>query len=150
MFIGECDGATRNFELGFIEMRNRQMELELWSQVGVSWVNGPVVAKSSHARAGRRSGGAGPGNCSPICDRVSCRSSSDARSQSVAVRPHSPAPDNLCADRVVGTSAGVSAAPISPWVRSSGSIDEPAASCGRVRSRNPAITCALCRWVLFD
>jgi len=33
------------FELGHIEMRNRQMETELWSQIGVSWVNGPVVAK---------------------------------------------------------------------------------------------------------
>lgn len=33
------------FELGHIEMRNRQMELELWSQIGVSWVNGPIVAK---------------------------------------------------------------------------------------------------------
>jgi glutathione S-transferase len=33
------------FELGFIEMRNRQIELELWMQVGISWVNGPIVAK---------------------------------------------------------------------------------------------------------
>ncbi len=33
------------FELGHIEMRNRQMETELWSQIGVSWVNGPIVAK---------------------------------------------------------------------------------------------------------
>ncbi|GJM14389.1 MAG: glutathione S-transferase [Pseudohongiella sp.] len=33
------------YELGFIEMRNRQMELELWSQIGVSWVNGPIVAQ---------------------------------------------------------------------------------------------------------
>jgi glutathione S-transferase len=33
------------YELGFIEMRNRQMETELWSQIGVSWVNGPIVAK---------------------------------------------------------------------------------------------------------
>ena len=31
------------FELGYIEMRNRQIELELWTQVGVSWVNGPIV-----------------------------------------------------------------------------------------------------------
>ena len=31
------------FELGHIEMRNRQIELELWTQVGVSWVNGPIV-----------------------------------------------------------------------------------------------------------
>ena len=28
------------FEQGFIEMRNRQIELELWSQIGTSWVNG--------------------------------------------------------------------------------------------------------------
>jgi len=33
------------FEQGFIEMRNRQIELELWSQIGTSWVNGPIVAK---------------------------------------------------------------------------------------------------------
>ncbi len=33
------------FELGFIEMRNRQIELELWTQVGISWVNGPIVGK---------------------------------------------------------------------------------------------------------
>lgn len=33
------------FELGYIEMRNRQLELELWTQIGISWVNGPVVAK---------------------------------------------------------------------------------------------------------
>ncbi len=33
------------YELGFIEMRNRQMETELWSQIGQSWVNGPIVAK---------------------------------------------------------------------------------------------------------
>lgn len=33
------------YELGYIEMRNRMMETELWSQIGVSWVNGPIVAK---------------------------------------------------------------------------------------------------------
>jgi glutathione S-transferase len=33
------------FELGWIEMRDRQIELELWTQVGISWVNGPIVAK---------------------------------------------------------------------------------------------------------
>lgn len=33
------------YELGFIEMRNRQMETELWSQIGQSWVHGPIVAK---------------------------------------------------------------------------------------------------------
>lgn len=32
------------FELGHIEMRNRHIETELWSPLGVSWVNGPVVA----------------------------------------------------------------------------------------------------------
>ena len=34
------------FELGHIEMRNRQIELELWSQVGTSWVNGPIVSRA--------------------------------------------------------------------------------------------------------
>lgn len=33
------------FELGFIEARNRMIELELWSQIGTSWVNGPIVGK---------------------------------------------------------------------------------------------------------
>ena len=32
-------------ELGLIEMHNRMIELELLSQIGVSWVNGPVVAR---------------------------------------------------------------------------------------------------------
>jgi glutathione S-transferase len=33
------------YELGHIEARNRQIELELWTQVGISWVNGPIVGK---------------------------------------------------------------------------------------------------------
>ena len=33
------------FELGYIEARNRQIELELWSQIGTSWVNGPIVGR---------------------------------------------------------------------------------------------------------
>ena len=31
------------FELGHIEACNRQLELELWTQIGTSWVNGPIV-----------------------------------------------------------------------------------------------------------
>lgn len=31
------------FELGFIEARNRHIEMELWTQIGTSWVNGPIV-----------------------------------------------------------------------------------------------------------
>ncbi len=31
------------FELSFIESRNRHIELELWTQIGTSWVNGPIV-----------------------------------------------------------------------------------------------------------
>ncbi len=31
------------FELAFVESRNRHIELELWTQIGTSWVNGPVV-----------------------------------------------------------------------------------------------------------
>lgn len=31
------------FELAYIESRNRQIELELWTQIGISWVNGPIV-----------------------------------------------------------------------------------------------------------
>ena len=37
-------------ELGRIEMRNRQIELELLSQIGISWVNGPVVASIAAGR----------------------------------------------------------------------------------------------------
>ncbi|MBD3646305.1 MAG: glutathione S-transferase family protein [Pseudomonadales bacterium] len=33
------------WELGYIEARDRQIELELWTQIGTSWVNGPVVAR---------------------------------------------------------------------------------------------------------
>ena len=33
------------FELGYIEARNRQIELELWYQIGTSWVNGPIVGR---------------------------------------------------------------------------------------------------------
>ena len=31
-------------------MENRILELELWSQIGTSWVNGPVVAKMAPGR----------------------------------------------------------------------------------------------------
>ena len=37
-------------ELGRIEMRNRHIELELFSQIGISWVNGPVVASIAEGR----------------------------------------------------------------------------------------------------
>ena len=37
-------------ELGRIEMANRILELELWSQIGTSWVNGPVVARMAAGR----------------------------------------------------------------------------------------------------
>lgn len=33
------------FELGHIEARNRMIELELWTQIGTSWVNGPIVGR---------------------------------------------------------------------------------------------------------
>jgi len=36
------------YELGLIEMRNRQMETELWSQIGTSWKNGPVLEKMGY------------------------------------------------------------------------------------------------------
>ena len=35
-----CNDA---FEISFIESRNRHIELELWTQIGISWVNGPIV-----------------------------------------------------------------------------------------------------------
>jgi len=31
------------YELGHIEARNRQMEFEYWREIGISWVNGPIV-----------------------------------------------------------------------------------------------------------
>jgi glutathione S-transferase len=34
-----------DFEMSHIESRNRHIELELWTQVGTSWVNGPIVGK---------------------------------------------------------------------------------------------------------
>lgn len=37
-------------EIGRIDMANRQLEFELLSQVGTSWVNGPVVAKLAAGR----------------------------------------------------------------------------------------------------
>lgn len=42
-------GATP-YELALVEMHNRILELELWSQIGVSWVNGPVVAQMAPGR----------------------------------------------------------------------------------------------------
>ncbi|MBM4204043.1 MAG: glutathione S-transferase [Gammaproteobacteria bacterium] len=37
-------------EVGRIDMFNRILEFELWSQIGTSWVNGPVVAKMAAGR----------------------------------------------------------------------------------------------------
>jgi len=42
-------GATPT-ELGQIEMNNRILELELWNPIGVSWVNGPIVAQIAAGR----------------------------------------------------------------------------------------------------
>lgn len=42
--------GTTAVELGLIEMGNRQIELELLSQIGISWVNGPVVARMAAGR----------------------------------------------------------------------------------------------------
>ncbi len=38
------------YELARVEMHNRILELELWSQIGISWVNGPVVARMAPGR----------------------------------------------------------------------------------------------------
>jgi glutathione S-transferase len=37
-------------EIGRIDMANRQLEFELLTQVGISWVNGPVVAQLAAGR----------------------------------------------------------------------------------------------------
>lgn len=42
--------GTTPVELGQIEMYNRILELELWTQIGTSWVNGPVVAQIAAGR----------------------------------------------------------------------------------------------------
>ena len=34
-----------SLEIALIEMAHRRIELELMSQIGTSWVNGPIVAK---------------------------------------------------------------------------------------------------------
>ena len=31
------------YEIAYIESRNRHIEFELWTQIGISWVNGPIV-----------------------------------------------------------------------------------------------------------
>jgi glutathione S-transferase len=41
---GRCIGESIAYEIATIEMHHRHLELELFSQVGTSWVNGPVVA----------------------------------------------------------------------------------------------------------
>jgi glutathione S-transferase len=33
------------YELAYVESRNRHLELELWTQIGISWVNGPIVGR---------------------------------------------------------------------------------------------------------
>lgn len=38
------------YELGRIEMVNRQLELELSTPIGIAWVNGPIVARSAPGR----------------------------------------------------------------------------------------------------
>ena len=37
--------GTTPFEIGVIEMRNRHVELNLWMQIGIAWVNGPIVGR---------------------------------------------------------------------------------------------------------
>ena len=32
-----------SYEIAYIESRNRHIEFELWTQIGISWVNGPIV-----------------------------------------------------------------------------------------------------------
>ena len=36
--------GSDEFEIAYIESRNRHIEFELWTQIGTSWVNGPIVA----------------------------------------------------------------------------------------------------------
>ena len=32
-----------SYEIAYIESRNRHIDFELWTQIGISWVNGPIV-----------------------------------------------------------------------------------------------------------
>ena len=32
-----------SFEMSYVESRNRHIEFELWTQIGISWVNSPIV-----------------------------------------------------------------------------------------------------------
>ena len=32
-----------SFEISYVESRNRHIEFELWTQIGISWVNSPIV-----------------------------------------------------------------------------------------------------------
>ncbi|MDJ0789582.1 MAG: glutathione S-transferase family protein [Myxococcota bacterium] len=38
--------GTTPFELGRIEMANRQLELEMATPIGIAWVNGPIVGRT--------------------------------------------------------------------------------------------------------
>ena len=37
--------GSNSFERAYVESRNRHVELELWTQIGTSWINGPIVKK---------------------------------------------------------------------------------------------------------
>ena len=37
--------GSNSFERAYVESRNRHIELELWTQIGTSWINGPIVKK---------------------------------------------------------------------------------------------------------
>lgn len=58
------------YELGHIEMRNRQMETELWSQIGQSWINGPIVAKMGIYKSIPEAKEISDANVAKYCERL--------------------------------------------------------------------------------
>jgi len=58
------------YELGYIEMRNRHIETEFWSQIGVSWINGPVVGAMGIYKQIPEAKVASDANVAKYCERL--------------------------------------------------------------------------------
>ena len=66
------------FEIGHIEMRNRHIETEFWSQVGVSWVNGPIVGAMGIFKQIPEAKVASDANVAKYCERLDAELASAA------------------------------------------------------------------------
>ena len=58
------------FETGHIEMRNRHIETEFWSQIGVSRVNGPIVGAMEIFKQIPEAKVASDANVAKYCERL--------------------------------------------------------------------------------